>query len=88
MERHGVRVIVDPYEWMPGYGESSVSFHSSGGDIVLEVTYDEADTDTKQGAGTLMRTMTFRHASYFIKALFPGADPLNPESGAPVQAKV
>jgi hypothetical protein len=75
------RIIFDPYEWMPGYGESGVSFHSSPGyDLVLEVTYDEPDSETREGVGLLRRQMTFRHAAYVIRAPFPGVDPLHPES--------
>jgi hypothetical protein len=75
------KVIIDPYDWMPGYGESGVSFHlSAGKDLVLEITYDAPNTETQERSGMLRRSMTFISAWYFIMAPFPGADPLWPEA--------
>jgi len=74
------KVIIDPYDWMPGYGESGVSFHSSGAYMVLEITYDEWDTETQKGTGLLKRAMRFSFARYFIRTPFPGANPFRPES--------
>jgi hypothetical protein len=76
------RIIIDPYEWMPSYGESGVSYRSSRGDLILEVTYDEPDTETREGVGMLRRQMTFRHAAYVIVTPFPGVNPLHPESAS------
>lgn len=62
-------VVHDLYSWLPGYGESKVSFHSSGGDLVIEVEYER-----QAGGATCKRQITFRFAAYYCKSLYPGMD--------------
>lgn len=72
------KLVLDPYQWLPGYGESKVSFHSVGVDVVLEVDYEKEVSDP-EGVGeiTLLyrRQITFKFARYFFSAPFPGATP-------------
>ena len=35
------KLVLNPYEWLPGFGESKVSFHSVGVDLVLDVEYEK-----------------------------------------------
>ena len=35
------RLIMDPYEWLPGYGESGVSFRSVGLNVILDIDYEK-----------------------------------------------
>lgn len=67
------RLILDPYEWLPGYGESKVSFCSVGTDVVLTVEY-ERDVPSFGGAGAvqgLKRELVFKCVSYFMRTPFP-----------------
>jgi len=76
--------ILDPYEWLPGYGESRVSFRSVGADVVLEIEYDGADigTDGAEEIPSLTRELRFKGARSFMKTPFPG-EPMFELSGKP-----
>ncbi|WP_448132729.1 hypothetical protein [Stenotrophomonas rhizophila] len=69
------RSIFNPYEWLPGYGESTVSFRSEGLDVVLEVAYErEAPDDERDEAMTMLtREIRFSRAHSLIKQPFPGS---------------
>ena len=58
------RSIFNPYEWLPGYGESGVYFHSRGLDVFLEVVYEREapDGDGHEAISTLTReTVSYTH---------------------------
>jgi hypothetical protein len=58
--------VLDPYDWLPGYGESSVTLHAEGLELLVGVSYD-AD-----GEATQCRTLHFDKVCAFYKASFPG----------------
>ncbi|WP_200553292.1 hypothetical protein [Kosakonia sp. LAM2021] len=67
------KVIYDPYEWLPGYGESSVSFHSDGSDIVLEIEYEKEQLEgDKNITNIFRRDIIFKSVRYFMRVPFPG----------------
>lgn len=67
--------VLDPYEWLPGFGESKVSFRSVGVDLVLDVEYekDTFDADGNEGVSIVRREMVFKYVHSFIKLPFPGS---------------
>ncbi|WP_447755343.1 hypothetical protein [Pseudomonas nicosulfuronedens] len=69
------KLILSPYDWLPGYGESKVTFRSDGADVVLDVEYEREEPDINGGALLrLRREITFKWVSNFIKLPFPSAD--------------
>lgn len=64
------KVVIDPYDWLPGYGESKISFRSAGGDLIIEIEYDKSGEEGD--VGYAKREMKFKAARAFIKSLFPG----------------
>lgn len=69
------KLILNPYEWLPGYGESKVSFRSAGTDVILDVEY-ERDVQGVESAGavqSLRREITFKSVRAFMKVPFPGS---------------
>lgn len=67
------KLILDPYDWLPGYGESRVSFCSVGSDVILDIEYEyEVVVDGKEDVFALRREVVFRSARCFIREPFPG----------------
>lgn len=67
------KLILDPYEWLPGYGESRVSFHSVGSDVILGIEYEkEVIVDSEEIVLTLRREVAFKSVRCFIREPFPG----------------
>lgn len=67
------KLILNPYDWLPGYGESKVSFHSMGMDVILEIEY-ERDEEYIGEIGyvqKLMRKIVFKFTRSFIRLPFP-----------------
>ena len=58
--------ILDPYEWLPGYGENSVHIHMDGMDLTVFVAYDSEDGTQKQ------KKIKFNKVGGFYKGSFPG----------------
>ncbi|MFF7707577.1 hypothetical protein [Pseudomonas sp. NPDC007930] len=69
------KLILNPYEWLPGYGESKVSFRSVGADVVLDVEYerDDSDTDGVDVVLSLRREIVFKFVRDFVRVSFPGS---------------
>ncbi|WP_090284144.1 hypothetical protein [Pseudomonas granadensis] len=63
--------VLNPYDWLPGYGESKVAFCSDGLDIVVEIIYHRVGTDAEEFSSA-KRTLCFKNVSSFIKLPFPG----------------
>ena len=65
--------ILDPYEWLPKYGESAVSFHSSNLDTVIEITYEQIreNPDGTTAAQHFRRNIIFHYVRYFLRLPFP-----------------
>lgn len=73
MKKGQPRLIMDPYEWLPGYGESRVSFHSVGLDVILDIDYEkEILVDNEEVVLALRREITFNYVRCFIRGPFPG----------------
>jgi hypothetical protein len=73
-------VVLDPYDWLPGYGENGVEAHSEGLDWKVEITYDDSSADNQRWR----RTLVFRGVCCFCQALSPGGPTLSvdyPPSG-------
>lgn len=67
------KLILDPYEWLPGYGESRVSFHSTGLDVIVDVEYEkDVVTNSEEVTLRFKRSIVFHYARYFIREPFPG----------------
>jgi len=60
-------VVLNPYEWLPGHGESSVAIRSLGLDWVVELTYDN-----NEQTALLKRELCFNGVCCLYKASFPG----------------
>lgn len=66
-------LILDPYEWLPGYGESSVSFRSVGSDVILDIEYEkEVVVDREEVVLVVRREVLFKSVRCFIREPFPG----------------
>lgn len=66
-------LILDPYEWLPGCGESRVSFRSVGSDVILDVEYEkEIVVDSEEVVLALRREVAFKPVRCFIREPFPG----------------
>lgn len=67
------KLILDPYEWLPGYGESKISHHSVGSDVILNVEYEkEVVIDSEEVVLDLRREVEFKSVRCFIREPFPG----------------
>jgi len=67
-------LVFNPYEWLPGYGESDVGFQSDGLDLIVAIRYDKESDD---GASVLdfkrnliFLAQDFLFASHFRVILF------------------
>ena len=58
------KVILDPYEWMPVYGENKVILTLSGLDLKLKVNYDGSNS-------TAEKEIVFIGVSLFRRSSFP-----------------
>jgi hypothetical protein len=61
--------VLNPYEWLPSYGESGIRFWSEDSDVVLEITYDgdeEGDSPLR-----LKRHLRFVGVCALYKSSFP-----------------
>lgn len=61
-------VEFDPYDWLPGHGESDVNVRTERSDLILEISYD----DTAR-SGVWKRELRFFGTCCFYVASFPGA---------------
>lgn len=69
------KLILNPYEWLPGYGESKVPFRAVGLDVILDIEY-ERDVPSAEGLGTVRhfrREIIFQAARVFMRVPFPGS---------------
>lgn len=73
MKKGHPKLILDPYEWLPAYGESRVSFRSVGLDVILDIDYEkEIVVNNEEIVLALRREITFNNARCFIREPFPG----------------
>lgn len=60
--------ILDTYEWLPGYGENSISIESKGVDLVIRVEYDVEGRVQE----ACYRELRFNMTCAFSRTVFPG----------------
>lgn len=75
MESGPPQVVMNPYEWLPSYGESRVWFGSQGMDWVIEIEYEGPS-----GKDLLIQDLRFHNAYSFHEASFPGPSLLDIKS--------
>lgn len=63
-------VIMNPYDWLPSAGETSVYLEHVGGDLLVIVEYDGADRIEQ-------KEILFKDAGSFNKGPFPGPNLLD-----------
>lgn len=61
------KVVLDPYEWLPGYGETSLEVSQHGGEWRIRVFYDSADQ-----TALVARDICFFGVYCFHHAALPG----------------
>ncbi|WP_150782804.1 hypothetical protein [Pseudomonas fluorescens] len=68
------KLVLNPYEWLPGYGESKVAFRSEGANVLIDVEYEREILDNygNEVILSLRREILFKHAHAFMKIPFPG----------------
>jgi hypothetical protein len=64
------RSVVDLYEWLPGYGESSVSVAADGTNLRVTIRYER---DGGNEAQLMERELSFIFAPVFLRHPFPGS---------------
>jgi len=69
-------VVLDPHDWLPGQGETSVAFRSDDLDWIVEIKYHDVSR-----AGLLKRELRFHGVCCFYEALFPGPQLLTIDRG-------
>src|SRR5215471_11391861 len=66
------RTVLDPYEWLPGYGESGVQIRTEKGSCwTVEITYDD-----ESRSKLWKRNLRFSGVCSFYQASFPGVNTL------------
>ena len=60
--------ILDPREWLPSYGESSIKFRSENLMVTVEIYYETE----RDGIATAKRELRFFDVCFFSKTAFPG----------------
>jgi hypothetical protein len=61
--------VMNPYEWLPSYGESEVNFHSDRSDVIVEIVYRSDTGDAER----VRRKLRFFGVCDFCTSAFPGA---------------
>ncbi len=64
----GAEVVVDLYQWLPGWGEESITHRSDGGEVAVVVTYD---LDRDPDVGTAEISLLFESAEHFSAYWWP-----------------
>lgn len=74
--------ILDPYEWLPSYGENAVSVESNGLEYVIKIEYDAED----ECQTIHYRELRFDSVCVFYRTTFPGVSILNIDYDENVEA--
>lgn len=65
--KSGIAVsILDPYDWLPSYGENSVSIESRGLEVIVKIEYDAANENQGPNYRELRfdKVCDFHHTSF------------------------
>lgn len=57
--------ILDPYDWLPGYGENAIAIRIEGTNLLVSISYDGEN-------GTSERELLFEGVCSFYMQTFPG----------------
>jgi hypothetical protein len=57
--------ILDPYDWLPGYGENAIALQTEGTDLLVAISYDGEN-------GPSERELQFKGVCSFYMQTFPG----------------
>ncbi|MFC4423195.1 hypothetical protein [Cupriavidus pampae] len=57
--------VMNPYEWLPPYGETSVELRTEGTDLIVAIAYD-------CDVGMCVRELRFNSVCWFHSQVFPG----------------
>jgi hypothetical protein len=60
------KMVINPYDWLPSYGENAVTLCTKGGDLSLIIGFDGAD------GGISQREFLFKGMSAFMQTAIPG----------------
>lgn len=60
--------IINPYEWLPGYGETNVNFLTKENDLFIVINYDSEEGFVKS------KSLIFKGIVDFRRSSFPGID--------------
>lgn len=66
--------VLDPYQWLPGHGESGVKIRMDGTELLVTVAFDGA-------IGASERELRFSSVCSFYVQAFPGPSILEPGEG-------
>lgn len=71
--------ILDPYDWMPSYGENAIAIRTEGTDLLVAISYDGEN-------GPSERHLLFQSVCAFYVQTFPGPSMLKdqPDDAAPL----
>jgi len=64
--------ILDPYDWLPAYGETAVELCLRHGDLIVRIEYDETD-----GGEPRAKEMIFRSVCAVHESSVPGVNLLD-----------
>jgi hypothetical protein len=60
--------VLNLYQWLPGYGENSVSVVLTDADLIVDVLYD-SNSDAEERI-----SLNFSKTCFFCMSSFPGVD--------------
>lgn len=66
MKCRNAKVIFDPFEFLPGYGENRISVSFDKGDLIVTVFYDSDDSESQI-------SLVFKHSCFQRITSMPGA---------------
>lgn len=64
--------VHNPYEWLPGHGESDIALSAKDGDLAVTISYDSP-------SGVAQKELLFKSVCAFYRASSPGVNLLNIE---------
>lgn len=68
--------VLDLYQWLPSYGENSVTCIYKDGNLNVEILYDSNNSDSEE-----KKTIVFKHACFFSCSSFPGVEMMDIKYG-------
>ena len=69
MQTGEFKTLMDLYEWLPPYGETSISTRFDGNELSVDVVYDDEDSSSERS-----KTIRFTGVCSFMISLIPGVN--------------